>query len=137
MKRCPVPGAKSIPCATADLIYATAASLAGTALVALVQPSSRPLRIVGGIATYAQLLGITIIKPLTTVYFVALILGRNGSDASSLAGRTLFVLGAALGSLLWQTVLAGRGSILHERLPPPHSLRLTLCKIVNILRSLI
>ena len=134
--------------ATADLIYATAASLAGTALVALLLPISRPLRIVGGavllglaayglcrglrkpgsaasavprvgsIAIYAQLLGITLINPLTIVYFVALILGRNGSDASSLTGRVLFVLGAALGSLSWQTVLAGLGSILHDRLPP-------------------
>jgi len=132
--------------ATADLIYATAASLGGAALVALLTPVSLYLRVAGGIVlvalaaygtvrgfmphaegrtepargpfgTYAQLLGITLINPLTVVYFTALVLGRDGAAASSTLDRVLFVPGAALASLSWQTLLAAAGSLLHARLP--------------------
>jgi threonine/homoserine/homoserine lactone efflux protein len=138
--------------ATADLVYATVASLAGTALVVLLQPVARQVRIAGGIAllllagfgivqglrkarvnpgqadgppqpqkpfgAYLQLLFITMVNPLTVVYFAALILGRQRSGETLLVDRIAFVLGAAAASLSWQTLLAGLGSIFHGRLPP-------------------
>jgi threonine/homoserine/homoserine lactone efflux protein len=132
--------------ATADLIYASAASIGGAALALLLKPFSLPLRVAGGVvlvalavygvvkgftrptgdgrgpvrgpaATYTQLLGITLINPLTVVYFTALVLGRNGAAASPVLDRVLFVPGAALASLSWQTLLAAAGSLLHARLP--------------------
>jgi len=137
--------------ATADLIYATAASAAGTALVVLLQPMALHLRIAGGIAllllagfgivqglrrkkedprggvrppgragslaTYVQFLGITLVNPLTVVYFAALILGREKGSEALLVDRLAFVIGAAAASLSWQTLLAGLGSLLHGRLP--------------------
>jgi threonine/homoserine/homoserine lactone efflux protein len=131
--------------ATAVLIYATAASLGGAALSLLLAPISLHLRVAGGAAllglavygtvsgmaakagaerkpargpgaTYAQLLGITLVNPLTVVYFTALVLGRGGAAAGTLADRALFVPGAALASLSWQTLIAGLGAALHARL---------------------
>ena len=135
--------------ATADLIYATAASAAGTALVIVLQPVARYFRIAGGVAlllmaaigfirgvrrtkgsgdearparstgagaTFVQFLGITLVNPLTVVYFAALVLGREGRGAALLVDRLAFVVGAACASLSWQTLLAAMGSIFHGRL---------------------
>jgi arginine exporter protein ArgO len=138
--------------ATADLIYATAASAAGTALVVLLQPvanhfriaggaallliagfgivqglrkkrgdpkkGEQPLRSAGAFALYAQLLGITLVNPLTVVYFAALVLGRERGGEMHVVDRLAFVLGAAAASLSWQTLLGGIGSFFHGRLPP-------------------
>jgi arginine exporter protein ArgO len=133
--------------ATADLVYAILASVAGTALVLLLQPIARELRVAGGavlvcfaglgvrtglrgaaafvpasrrgtpLGTYVRLLGITMVNPLTVVYFAALILGRDPGTAPTAPERLLFVAGAALASLSWQTLLAGLGALLHSRLP--------------------
>lgn len=142
--------AAGVGAATADLIYATAASAAGTALAALLTPvsvyvriaggaallllaaygivrgvrqrndgspdSERPARSGGALSTYAQFLGITLVNPLTVVYFAALILGREKSAGVQLFDRLAFVLGAAAASLSWQTLLAGFGSLFHGRL---------------------
>lgn len=142
--------------ATADLVYATAASVGGAALVLLLQPVAIWLRIAGGAAliafagfgvwkglrrtaakplnparngawgTYAQLLGITLINPLTVVYFAALILGRSAGAAATPGGRLLFVLGASVGSLSWQTLLAALGSIMRNRLSERFRVRATV-----------
>ena len=137
--------------AAADLVYATAASAAGTALVAVLQPVARYLRIAGGVAllvmagiglirgirrrkespdtgvtarragaraTFVQYLGITLVNPLTVVYFAALVLGREGGSPVLIVDRMAFVVGAAGASLSWQTLLAAFGSIFHGRLSP-------------------
>ena len=71
----------------------------------------------GFMRIYAQFLGMILVNPLTVVYFAALIVGREGSTFTA-AGRLLFVLGAALASLSWQTLLAGVGAIANQRLSP-------------------
>jgi arginine exporter protein ArgO len=172
--------------ATADGLYAALAMIGGTAIAALLEPWSRPLRIaavfvllaiglrglltvaresraarrrraegdpssagparVAGdpsagpagaarleagvgppptlrpergqlLATYARLLGLTILNPATVVYFAALILALPdlGSAAPT---RVAFVAGAFAASLSWQTILAGVGAVAHHRLPP-------------------
>jgi len=62
--------------------------------------------------TYGKFLGITIINPLTVVYFAAFILGRSRS------ADIPFVLGVALSSLSWQTSLAFVGGVAGRRLSP-------------------
>jgi threonine/homoserine/homoserine lactone efflux protein len=137
--------------AAADLIYATAASAAGTALVVVLQPVARYFKIAGGVAlllmagigfirgirerreertavaparstgaraTFVQFLGITLVNPLTVVYFAALVLGRENSSPALLVDRLAFVAGAAGASLSWQTLLAAVGSIFHGKLSP-------------------
>ncbi|MCK5317189.1 MAG: LysE family transporter [Anaerolineales bacterium] len=67
---------------------------------------------------FAQFLGLTFINPLTIVYFSALILGGGAKNLGSVPEHAAFVIGAGLASLSWQTMLAGLGSLGHERLSP-------------------
>ena len=126
--------------ATADTLFATAAVVGGAALVLILEPIQAPLRVgsaavlmalgllmlrrafgaspVGdksagkrtALPMYGQFLGLTIINPMTVVYFTALVLGLGGSMAPTLSRGALFVAGAGLASLMWQVVLAAMGA---------------------------
>lgn len=73
----------------------------------------------GGLArTYATLLALTLLNPTTVAYFAALILGLNVGARLTLGDRALFVLGAFLASLSWQTLLAAVGALAHKHLSP-------------------
>ncbi len=66
---------------------------------------------------YAQFVGLTVLNPLTVAYFAALILGGS----SALAGwldRIVFVFGAGLSSLSWQSLLAGVGALGRRHFSP-------------------
>jgi threonine/homoserine/homoserine lactone efflux protein len=145
--------------ATADLVYAALASVAGSALARLLAPVALPIRLTGGVAlvalaalgiwrglrgagtasadagtdpaadrradgraaplaTYARLLAITLVNPLTVVYFAAIVLGTEPAAAQPAGGRALFVLGAGAASLSWQSLLAAVGGFAHGRLGP-------------------
>jgi len=67
---------------------------------------------------YLRFLGLTLLNPLTIAYFGALILGRDPEATITILDRMLFVLGAALASLSWQSLLAGLGSLANQRLSP-------------------
>ena len=67
---------------------------------------------------YVRFLGLTLLNPLTIAYFGALILGRDAGATITTVDRLLFVVGAALASLSWQTLLAGVGSLANQRLSP-------------------
>ncbi len=66
--------------------------------------------------TYLRFLALTIINPMTVVYFAALVLGLP-SIGNGAAERVAFAAGAFLASLSWQSLLAGVGAIVHRRLP--------------------
>jgi threonine/homoserine/homoserine lactone efflux protein len=132
--------------ASADCFYAILASVAGTAVTALLQPISPMLKVISGLVlmglavtamvrgfrsagstdrkvhaagplgTFVQFLGITLINPLTVIYFTALVLGQDLSMNSAIADQALFALGAGIASLSWQTLLAGLGGIARNRL---------------------
>jgi arginine exporter protein ArgO len=68
--------------------------------------------------TYVTLLGLTILNPATIAYFAALILGGTVGAAPTLADKGAFVLGTALSSLSWQSLLAAIGALAHKHLPP-------------------
>ncbi len=134
--------------ATVDLLYATLAVVAGAAIVTILEPIALELRLLSGLVlialavyglwrgvkdtnskeatlegrsalkTYAQFFLITIINPLTVVYFTALILGRGSYAGMTLADQIAFVIGAGLASLSWQTLLAVLGGLGRERLSP-------------------
>lgn len=129
--------------ATADLVYATLAMLAGPALVALITPVLLPARLLaaallivlalrqlrsvdfavaarepaGVSRTYATVLALTLLNPATIIYFATLAVGLP-RIATDLPARALFVIGAVLASLSWQWLLAAFGSALHGRVPP-------------------
>ena len=65
---------------------------------------------------YLLFLGLTIVNPMTFLYFAALMLGLPPAAGSE--GRVLFVGGAFAASLSWQLLLAAAGSTLRGRLPP-------------------
>jgi len=131
--------------ATADLLYASLAVVAGAAVAAFLAPIEHWLRLAavaallgigiwgvlggllasqetrtapsgGALGTYLRFLGLTLLNPATVIYFAALILGL-GPFGREPAERVLFVLGAFLASLSWQTLLAAVGSVAHRRLP--------------------
>lgn len=127
--------------ATVDLIYATLAMLAGSVIAAVLEPIALQLRLVSGLVlvglgilglwrgmrpaasvaeviggcrpfrTYWQFTLLTLVNPMTVVYFTALILGMDPAQELNLAGKLLFVVGAAVASLSWQTLLALLGGI--------------------------
>lgn len=97
--------------------------LAGhTALTAVRQhrdPASaaRPGR---GLATpgraYLGLLALTMLNPLTIVYFAALVLGRQASDGLTAGGEAMFVVGVSAASASWQLLIAGGGALVGRAL---------------------
>jgi len=68
-------------------------------------------------ATYAKFLGLTLINPLTVVYFAAFVLGSGLAENLTATEGVLFASGAFLASLSWQTLIAGLGAIARHRLP--------------------
>lgn len=79
----------------------------------------------GVMATYLRFLGLTLLNPMTVVYFAALIVGLP-AIGDGLGERLVFVLAAFIASLSWQWVLAAFGALLHHRLPPRAALVTTL-----------
>jgi threonine/homoserine/homoserine lactone efflux protein len=116
--------AATIESAGAPLRYASAAVLATIAVVGLArarrepEPSATPLP--GRrefAATYGKFLGLTIVNPLTVVYFAAVVLGLGLADGYTTGQTVLFATGAFAASLSWQTMLAGIGAVVRHRLP--------------------
>lgn len=129
--------------ATADVIYATTAMLAGPPLVAAIQPLLVPARLLAALVllalafrqlrgvdfggtssqppgtarTYATVLALTLLNPATIIYFASLTIGLP-TISTEPAARVAFVAAAGLASLSWQWLLAGAGSALHGRVPP-------------------
>ena len=71
----------------------------------------------GAIRTFLTFLGLTLLNPMTVIYFAALILGLSSTGAGP-AEKVAFVAGAGLASLSWQELIAFIGSRLHRRLSP-------------------
>jgi threonine/homoserine/homoserine lactone efflux protein len=137
--------------ASADGIYAALAVIAGTTIAVILEPWTRPLRLLsaavlvviavrgflslrtrprqvaeageslpdgpGPLGTWGRFLGLTIINPMTVIYFAALVLGLPAIGAGE-GGRVVFVIAAFVASLSWQLLLAAFGAVVHHRLPP-------------------
>ncbi|MFC9493852.1 LysE family transporter [Streptomyces sp. NPDC056975] len=65
---------------------------------------------------YLGLCGITMMNPLTVIYFVALVLGGQAASAPSRLEQAAFVLAAFAASASWQLLLAGGGALLGRAL---------------------
>ena len=77
----------------------------------------------GGLNTpgraYAGLLALTMLNPMTIVYFAALVLGRQAGDGLTAAGEAVFVVAAFAASASWQLLIAGGGSLVGRALSGP------------------
>jgi threonine/homoserine/homoserine lactone efflux protein len=60
---------------------------------------------------FLGLLGLTMLNPMTIVYFAALVVGRRAADGLNVAGEVGFVVAAFAASASWQLLLAGGGSL--------------------------
>ena len=87
---------------------------------------AKPILIEGKLRVYAQFLGLTLINPLTIVYFSALIISREVGHAITFGERAAFVVGAGLASLSWQTLLAALGTTARRNLSPRFQLFVSL-----------
>ncbi|GAA1312807.1 lysine transporter LysE [Planotetraspora silvatica] len=65
---------------------------------------------------YLGLLGITMMNPITVIYFAALVLATQASAAPDLLGQAVFILAAFAASASWQLLLAGGGALLGRAL---------------------
>jgi arginine exporter protein ArgO len=63
-------------------------------------------------------LGLTLLNPVTVTYFTTLILGLKTSGSFDPLNSFLFVVGVALASLSWQTLLASISGLAHRRFSP-------------------
>lgn len=68
--------------------------------------------------TYLTLLALTILNPATIAYFGALILGGVVGATPTLQDKIAFILGAALSSWSWQSLIAAIGALAHKHFPP-------------------
>lgn len=71
----------------------------------------------GARGTYARFLGLTLLNPVTVIYFAALMVALPAIGAAP-AERLAFAAGAFLASLSWQSLLAVGGAVLHRRISP-------------------
>lgn len=133
--------------ASADLIYASLASIAGGFLVSILRPylsiihiasafvlialglwllyfsrRNRDVHIDSRVSSrsgaYGLVFALTLLNPLTIAYFTALILGLRSNIPTSPANVLLFVSGTFLASLSWQSTVACVGGFGHEHLSP-------------------
>ncbi len=132
--------------ATADLLYAALAVLGGATLASVVEGIGEPLQVVSGLVllviavaglarsrqpaaieaveprvgdlarTYGRFVGLTLINPTTVVYFAAVVIGLGVARGMTAADGVLFVSGAFLASLSWQTLIAAVGAFAGHRL---------------------
>jgi arginine exporter protein ArgO len=68
--------------------------------------------------TYGRFVGLTVINPTTVVYFAAVIIGLGVAEGMTPGDGSLFVVGAFLASLSWQTLVAAAGALAGRRLRP-------------------
>lgn len=152
--------AAGLGAATADLLYAGLAAAGGLAVAGAIAPVAPEVRLAGGLALlgvaayrllglartpgssrdprpppgilgiFAGFLGLTLINPLTIVYFAALITGLSGDLLETGYAKAAFVAGAFVASLSWQSGLAAAGTFLGGWLP--RGLRLTTGIVGNL-----
>ncbi|MDH6622323.1 arginine exporter protein ArgO [Streptomyces sp. LBL] len=70
----------------------------------------------GPVRACLGLLGITLLNPVTVIYFAALVLGTHAEDAVLPLEQGVFVLAAFAASASWQLLLAGGGALLGRAL---------------------
>lgn len=74
---------------------------------------------------YLGLWGMTMMNPLTIIYFAALVLGRQSGTASGVVDQAVFVLAVFAASASWQLILAGSGAFLGRVLTDPRGRLIT------------
>jgi arginine exporter protein ArgO len=96
-------------------------------------PSPSPTRTGAGAAgTYVRFLGLTLLNPVTVIYFAALMVALPAVGTAP-AERLAFAAGAFVASLSWQSLLAVVGVVLHRRTSPAGRLVLSVVGYLIVL----
>jgi len=121
--------ARVIEPVAAPLRWVAAAVLVGLAVRTAVtafrhyrDPASVPAResaLGTPLRAFAGLLGLTLLNPMTIVYFGALVLGRQAAGPLNATEAVVFVVAAFAASASWQLLLAGGGSLVGRALTGP------------------
>jgi arginine exporter protein ArgO len=90
----------------------------------------------GAARAFLGMWGMTMMNPLTAVYFAALVLGRQAAVAPGSADQAAFVLGVFIASASWQLVLAGGGAFLGRVLTGSYGRLLTAIASALLIASL-
>ncbi len=77
---------------------------------------TRPQSAANLFKTYITMFALTSLNPITVAYFTALILRKNPDEALYSGELLLFILGAGIASLSWQSFLAAIGFNLEKKL---------------------
>lgn len=136
--------------ATADLVYATAAAVAGSAVAETLQRWDGSFRLGSAVilvliaawglagarrsiqsdgqviapsgrnplATFCRFVALTILNPLTLVYFTTLVTGSGVGRPRGPGQVAIFAFGAFVASLSWQSLLAAMGALGRRGLSP-------------------
>jgi len=104
---------------SAAVLVALAIRGAVKALGSYRRPATVDRDLADPVRAYAALLGITLLNPMTLIYFTALVLGGPTTGDGA-----VFVLAAFAASASWQLLLAGGGALLGRLLTGPRG-RLT------------
>jgi arginine exporter protein ArgO len=107
------PAAGGLRIASAAVLFALAARIVVQAVRGhrageTTAPSERS----GAVRTYLSLLAVTMLNPMTIVYFTALVVDHRSAAAVSAPAGAVFVLAAFAASASWQLTLAGSGAVL-------------------------
>jgi arginine exporter protein ArgO len=124
----------------AVVLVALAARTAYTAVRHHHDRAAAPSRSDVGLSTpgraYLGLLGLTLLNPMTIVYFSALVLGRQASDGLSAGGEAVFVAAAFAASASWQLVIAGGGSLIGRAFTGPRG-RLSTALVSSVVIAIL
>ncbi|MFC5834172.1 LysE family transporter [Nonomuraea insulae] len=75
-------------------------------------PTTTDDRPISPAGAFWSLLGLTMLNPLTVIYFAALVLGMQTSATVHVLEQAVFVAAAFAASASWQLLLAGSGALL-------------------------
>ncbi|WBB95918.1 LysE family transporter [Solwaraspora sp. WMMA2080] len=81
-------------------------------------PQSAPARSIA--RTYAAFVGLTLLNPMTIVYFAALVVGHQGGATDS-TSSLLLVAAVFVAAASWQVLLASGGALLGRALASPRA----------------
>lgn len=150
--------------ATADLLYASVATVGGAVIATAVEAAAAPVRYGSAtvlalmalnglrrlrrfapvvessptdrsqlLRTFGKFLGLTIINPLTVIYFTVFVVGIGATETLSALEAVVFAFGVFAASLSWQTLLAAVGAAARRRLPASFRIGATVAGNVIVL----